>query len=417
MLRMGKTICVLGLGLGLVACGGDDKKPGGSAAGELKIGTLHAQTGNLGTYGGPINQGIDLAIKEINAAGGVLGKQLRAIHKDDGSDATRAQMAATQLVDQDRVVGIIGALASGGSVKVLEVTTPRSIPQISAASTSPALTGTAADNFFRTVPSDAQQAVVLANRAQAAGLSKVAILYVAGPYGEGLANAFERKFMMTGSVTSKTEFMENQAAYTNEVRASLAGQPDAVLLVGYPEDGVKIFQEAKAQGATAAIRWLLPDGLKDQSFIDNLNTAKDLAEAAIGTAPGASDDPADIAHAMTFKAAFTAAYAKDPGTYVDTGYDAMYVLALAIQKAGSEDPASIVAQIVGVTSADVAAGAVEVGPGEWAKAREALTMGKSVNYQGAGGRLDMDMFGDPSGVYTVWTVTGGRLTDVETARP
>ncbi len=397
------------------ACGDDKKTTGGTGgtggpSGEIPIGSVISITGALADYGPPINNAITLAVTEINDAGGVLGKKLKLVQKDDNTDADKAKVAAQSLVDTDKVVGVIGGLASGGSIKIKEVTMTAGIPQISPASTSPALTE--ADNFFRTVPSDALQAKVLVKRAMAAGLTKVAIIYVNNPYGKGLNDAFTTGFMAGGGmVTASIPYEPMQASYSMQAQMALADAPNGIFLAAYPEEGAKIMQEAKNRGASAAQKWLFPDGLKAQSFIDNLAAAKPLAEGCIGTAPANSPAADDQARTTKFKAAFKAKFGADPGTYCDSAYDAVYLLAAAIQKAG--DPATALAQVVAVSKGE-GGSATEFGPGDWALAKAATG---ALNYQGAAGKLDLDASGEPSGFYGIYTVTNGRLVEGEVVEP
>lgn len=424
--RVTGTLAVLGL-MAAAGCG-DDKKGNtggggtGGPSGEIEIGTVIAITGALAPYGPAINQAIVLAADEINTAGGVLGKKLKIVNKDDGTMADKAGMVAQDLVNEG-AVAIIGGLASGASLKIRDVTMARNIPQISPASTSPALTGV--DNFFRTVPSDAIQGAVLAKQAKMAGLAKVTVIHEDNSYGQGLAKAFEDAFKAGGGmVPANAEYNAMQPSFTAQVTMALAGSPDGVLLIAYPAEGVKIMQEAKARGAMAGRpRWLFPDGLKDQmGFVDNLNVAKPLAEGAIGTAPGASSEADDVARANKFKAAFKAKYGAEAGTYCDSAYDAVYLLAAAMQKAGNTTDFG--AQIIAVSKGGT--GATEFAPGEWAAAKAAIDMMGTVNYQGASGKLDFDSNGEPPGFdsmnrpqsfYAIWTVTNGKIVDMSTVGP
>jgi ABC-type branched-subunit amino acid transport system substrate-binding protein len=133
-------------------------------AGPLRIGMLFDYTGSLGEYGPNMETGAQLALKQINAAGGVLGKPVELIKADAGTESNKAVAAANQLVSVDGVQAIVGCLSSGVTISVAEgVAVPNKIVMISPASTSPALTAVKDDGFlFRTVLSDAAQGVVLA---------------------------------------------------------------------------------------------------------------------------------------------------------------------------------------------------------------------------------------------------------------
>jgi neutral amino acid transport system substrate-binding protein len=281
----------------------------------------------------------------------------------------------------------------------------------------PGVTMCAPDNFFRTLPSDALQGKVLATQALAKGHMTVNIIYVTGAYGQGLADAFKSSFTAAGgTVASSMPYVEKAASYTDVVTAALAGAPKGVLLVGDLDDSVKILQEAKVKGAVKGSPvWLFPDGLKDQTgFIDNLNTAKELAQGAIGTAPGTSTAAADQERANKYKAAYKAKFGSDPGLYADNAYDAVYIIAAAIKKAASVDRAAIMAEIVNVSSG-AGGGATSFGPGDWAMASMATG---ALNYEGASGAVDMDANGEPAGFYQLWTVDmTSKLIDTEVVSP
>ena len=184
------------------------------------------------------------------------------------------------------------------------------------------------------------------------------------------------------------------------------------------ETGAKILQEFKSQlGPRTPPRFLLPDALHSQDFVSNLAAAKSLVEGCIGTAPTTPSDAEDIARGATFNAAFKAAYSKDPVQYNDASYDSIYIIAAAIEKAKSDAPADVLAQIREVSGKQPMAAGTTFGPGEWKKAQTAIAAGEAVNYQGASGTCDLDEAGDPSGFYNVWSVMGGMIKDGMTVKP
>ena len=185
-------------------------------AAEIKVGTLLSHTGPLKEFGPNIQNGAVLAAKQLAAA----GFEIQMIHEDSETSAIPATNAAKKLVEIDRVVAIIGALASGVTVPVAEsVTSPNNVIMISPASTSPLITVLPADQgkdfLFRTCPSDALQGVVAGRLA--AGYNRTAsILYVNNPYGQGLAEEFKKSFeKMQGKVLAMVPHDEKAAeSYT-----------------------------------------------------------------------------------------------------------------------------------------------------------------------------------------------------------
>jgi branched-chain amino acid transport system substrate-binding protein len=407
---LGGTILLFSALAWLSGCSSDDGVVEDPCAEEdaLAIGVLHPLTGGLATFSPPLNDSVRLAVSEINAQGGVLDRPVCLHLEDDGTDADLALMKAKKLVEQDKVSAIIGPLASGASKKVLEYTALTSIPQISCCSTSPELSG--ADNFFRTAPSDALQAVVLARRAKARNHQNVAVLFVTGAYGQGLNDKFKENFEDADHrIVFSRAYVEKQQSYQDLARDAAAANPDAILLVAYPEDATVIINDVKVAKNDAPTSWLFSDGIKSQDFIDNLGAAKDYVNGALGTAPSASEEATDKARADEFFAAFKSFSGKNEASvplFTDTAYDAIYLAAAAIQAAGSTSPAAITGKVI-----EVSKGGTSFGPGEWTQARAAIAAGDA-DYHGASGTVDLDELGDPAGVYEVWAVENGMISRV-----
>jgi ABC-type branched-subunit amino acid transport system substrate-binding protein len=308
------------------------------------------------------------------------------------------------------VVAIIGALASGVTIPVAtSVAKPNRIPQISPASTAPAITTLDDDGFlFRTTPHDALQGVVLADVVKEQGFNTVAVIFVNNDYGKGLAQAFGDRFgKLGGKVSASVPYEEKQASYRGELQRAGRGKPDALVVIAYPGDGVPIVRQALEEGLFT--KFVFSDGMKSTELIDAIG-ARHL-EGMVGTAPEAvADSPA----AVRFRKAFEARHGQlPPRPYIDTGYDAMYLIALAIEKAKStagpaiRDALHQVANPPGET----------ILPGEWAKAKQLLADGKDVDYQGAAGSQNFDKNGDVPGTFGVWRIEGGKIRTVRVVEP
>src|SRR5687768_3134103 len=180
----GRTLALLFAAI-LLACDGGSNGTDEPCEREdaVRLGAIISLTGGLGTFGPPIDLSVDVAADEINKQGGVLGRPLCIQHADDATDTARAKSKAEEMVADQRITGILGGLSSGSSVGIRDVTGALGMMQISCCSTSPALT--AQDNFYRTAPSDALQARVLARKAIEQNYMTVGIIYLTGPYGEG----------------------------------------------------------------------------------------------------------------------------------------------------------------------------------------------------------------------------------------
>ncbi|APZ43292.1 ABC transporter substrate-binding protein [Acidihalobacter ferrooxydans] len=377
------------------------------AACTTTIGSVMALTGSLGALGQSIAKGADLAVDTVNKAGGVNGCTLKLALLDDQTNPAVGVTAAKQLVDINHVPAIVGALSSGVSMAILtSVTAPSHVVQISPASTSPSFTelakqGTTKGYWFRTAPSDALQSVAMAKEAHDNGLKRVAVIYIKNPYGEGLAGEFSTYFKkMGGDITASVPYNPNQPSYRSEVNSALQGHPQAVFLIGYPGDGTTVAREWISSGGPQV--FLLPDGLESQKFVDDVGAK--YMKKVIGTAGGSVATPS----LTTFKNDFKAKYGNFPTqAYMTNAYDAVMVIALAMEKAKSADATAIKDNIRAVTG--TAGVPVYAGAKGFEKAKMLMKEGKPFHYVGAVGELTFDKYGDVSGPMAIWTVKGGKV--------
>jgi branched-chain amino acid transport system substrate-binding protein len=368
-----------------------------------RVGALIPLTGGLQAYGEGSLNGIRLAVKEINEAGGVLGGPLELVVGDTQTRAQPAIDAAMRLVSVDGVIGLLGALSSGNTIPVATtVAKPNQIPQISNASTAPAITTLDDDDFlFRTAPSDAYQGVVLANLVENSGIGSVAVLYVNNDYGVGLAEAFEENY--GGTVTSSAAFEPNKASYRGELQSIAGGEPEALLLIAYPDDGgLLILRQSLEEGFFD--RFVFTDGMKTAQLVDDIGA--EFMNGMFGTAAASVESEASARFAEAYEAEFGEL---PPLPYIDNAYDAAMIMALAIEQAGSADGTAIRDALREVANAP---GEV-VGPGDFAKAKELIAAGTAINYEGAAGSHDFDENGDVTGTFEHWAVMDGAITTVE----
>jgi len=337
-----------------------------------------------------------LAAEQLNKVGGPLGRMIDLVHRDSQTNPTAAIDAAKKLVEVDKVVAIVGSLGSGVSMAVAtSVTVPSGIVQISPASTSPQITDLDDKGLvFRTCPSDALQGKVSGRLAKELGLQTVATLYVNNPYGAGLSKNFMQAFQEKGGkVPATVAYEEGKPSYRGEVEQALREKPDALAMFSYPENGVTLMRQALELGFKG--KFLLADGMKAPEVVKNVG-AQYLKET-FGTAPGSKDSAAKT----RFLDAYTARFGeKPPKPYIDNGYDAIAVIALAIHQAKSSDPKAIREAIAQV--ANPPGEAIE--PGEFEKALQLIAQGKKINYRGASGEIDFDQYGDVVSPIEVWKI-------------
>ena len=400
-----KTVAVLGAAsLALAACSSDpvddvtsaaeevvtdaesaveEVIPDECAATSLVLGTLLPATGDLAFLGPPEFAGVELALQEIDAAGGVLGSPVTYIEGDSGDTSTDI---ASQTVDSQLAQGvnaIIGAASSGVSLTVIDKITSNGVVQFSPANTAPILT-TYPDNglYFRNSPSDVLQGAVIAQTAVDAGFTKLAVIARQDPYGEGLAAATAKNFTEAGgTVTSDIPYDPAAPSFEAEVAEIKAGGPEAIAVIGF-EETVKLVQEMIKQGVGPKdVQMYLVDGnLSTTAFTD---FPAGTMKGVVGTVPSGSVDLTTFnERLLAFDPALT------DYSYGPQSYDATMVIALAAQKAGCATGVDIAAALP-----DVAGNGGEACT-TYADCLVLLDAGTDIDYNGVTGGVDFNEFGD-----------------------
>ena len=259
-----KSVALLGIaGVVLTACGGSDgdtaagtktSKPASSAPaakgdGVLKIGTLLPQTGSLAFLGPPEFAGVDLALKDINDAGGVNGKPATVTNSDSGDTSTDTASQSVDRLLSNNVDAIIGAASSSVSLSVIDKVTGNGTLQISPANTSDELTNYDDKGlYFRTAPPDVLQGRVLGDLIAGDGNSTVGILALQDSYGTGLADNLTKSFEASGGeIVEKVVYDPKAASFSTEVGKIKAADPEAIAVIAFDETK-KIIPEMVKQG-------------------------------------------------------------------------------------------------------------------------------------------------------------------------
>ena len=370
-----------------------------------KIGTLLDETGDLGAYGPPIQNGVDLAVGLINDAGGISGTDVTVIHADSGTSPNIATEAAGKLIEIDKVNGIVGSLSSGVTMAVAEAKTiPAGTVLISPASTSPAISVLEDnDTVFRTTVSDAAQGAVLARLAIEKGYSHCSTLYVNNPYGSGLSEIFNTTFeSLGGHCEAQVPHEQEQPSYKSEIDKAITDhEPDVVVAMSYPKSAAVYLRELIEGGYSGDFMFV--DGTKNQEMFDELGAAQ--FEGMHGTAPGATDSDAK----STFSSLYEAKYGELPSNpFIGEGFDGAILLSLAMAKAAADGNGYT---IDGNSLRFVAnAPGEQVGPGDMKKALDLLADGKDIDYVGVAGDQEIDANGDVSNTIEIWSIEGGTIT-------
>lgn len=371
--------------------------------GAIKLGVSLGFTGPLESLAPAMAGGAELAMGEVNAAGGILdGKMFEAVQGDSTCiDASAATSVAERLVTSDGVAGIVGAMCSGATGAILaNVAVPNGIVMVSPSATSPGLT-TAEDNglFFRTAPSDARQGVIIADILMENGISNVAVSYTNNDYGKGLADAFESAFEAAGgTVTINAAHEDNKADYSAEVGALAAAGGEVLVVAGYVDSGGSgIVRAALDTGAFDT--FYFPDGMVSEALGNNFPGEID---GSFGANPGTDSNGAQLYQEMATAGGFDGT-----SPFSAESYDAAALIMLAMQAAGSADPADYKDTLMDVANAP---GEVIL-PGELAKAIQILKDGGDVDYSGASA-VELIGPGEAGGNYRQITFENGELVVV-----
>lgn len=376
----------------------------GSHSKEVKIGVLLGFTGPLESITPHMAGGAELAMAEVNAAGGILdGTMVTAVRGDSTCvDAAAATAAAERLVTSEGVAALMGGDCSGVTGAVLQnVARPNGIVMVSPSATSPALS-TAEDDglFFRTAPSDARQGVVMAEILGERGIKSVAVTYTNNDYGKGLADSFQAAFEATGGkVTLSAAHEDGKADYAAEVGALAAAGGDVLVVAGYIDQGGSgVIRGALDSGAFTT--FMLPDGMVGTGLEERFGKEID---GSFGQHPGTDSNGAasfvDLAKDKGFEP--TTAFSPE-------AYDAAALMMLAMQAAGSTKGVDFKDKIMDIANAP----GEQIFPGELAKAIALIKEGKDIDYVGASA-VELVGAGESAGNYREIEFKDGKIATVK----
>ncbi|MDQ4020480.1 MAG: ABC transporter substrate-binding protein [Actinomycetota bacterium] len=349
----------------------------------LKIGTLLPETGSLAILGPAEFAAVDVAINEVNAAGGVLGNQVTHIRGDSGDDRTDT---ANQTVDRQLGQGtqaIIGAAASGVTKLVIDKITGAGVVQFSPANTSDEFTCWPDKGmYFRTAPPDSLQAQALAALMAADGAQRISILARNDPYGSGLADKTAQNLRDAGipqNQLQKIIYDPNATSYNTEIDDVRQFNPDAIAVIGFDESKKIITRMSEVQIGPAQKRVYGTDGNMDSALGNGLPLG--LLKGMKGTSPRTRLS-GDFQQRLE---------AEDPTLenypYAGESYDAVMLIALAAEQAKSTKGVDIASEINGITK-----------DGEkcttFRQCRDIIDSGGNPDYDGVTGTLDFTAAGE-----------------------
>ncbi len=364
----------------LVSCAGNTSD---QASNEIVIGEFGSLTGTTATFGISTKNGIDMAIEEVNKAGGLLGKQVRVIVEDDQGRPEEAQTVVTKLITSDQVVAILGEVASSRTLAAAPVAQQSMIPMISPSSTNPRVTEVG-DYIFRVCFIDPFQGFVMAKFASSTlKVLNVAILRdIKNDYSVGLADVFaDNMKKMGGTIVSDESYSEGDTDFSAQLTSIRARNPQAIFIPGYYTEVGLIARQARRLGMTMPLLggdgWDSPrltdiggEALNDTYFSNHYSV----------------DDPSPAI--QNFVSQYRTKYGETPDALAALGFDSANILFDAIRRANSAESVKI---------------------------RDAIA--QTVDYPGVTGKITLDANRNAVKPAVVLRVRDSKLEYVETITP
>jgi ABC-type branched-subunit amino acid transport system substrate-binding protein len=239
----------------------------------------------------------------------------------------------------------------------------------------------------------------MAELAKDRGYRTASNIVINNPYGVGFEEVFVKAFEANGGkVLEKIRYDPAQTIFDSEVQKLAASNPEFIMMVSYPETGSLILRTAYEKGILKSVPWLLSEGLQADNLAELVGTDTSGRYIAAGL-QGLTPEKAEGGQAYdAFKASYMKEYGKEPGIYCTNSYDALALVALAIEQAKNDTGRAISDNLRSVANPP----GVEVS--DLKEALQLIREGKEINYQGTSGDITFDQYGDVSGNFTLWTV-------------
>ncbi len=369
------TSILLVLALGMISC--SKKQEAG-----IPVGEFFSLTGAQATFGQSNDKGVQLALEKINGSGGVLGQPIRLITKDNQSKPGETSTAVRELIARDKVVALIGEYVSGRSLEAAPIAQRSGIPMISSGSTNEKVTEVG-DHIFRVCFIDPFQGRVCAKFAHKLGATKAALLVdVSKDYSIGLAKSFKEKFVAEGGViTGEQSYSGGDKDFSAQLTAIKSANPEVIFLPAYYTEAPLIIRQARQLGIT--VPFIGGDGWDSPELVAVGGAAVEGCYFS-NHFSNQSSDPQVVA----FVDAYRKKYGDAPDAGVALGYDALSLLADAMKRAGTTDPAKITAALAATK-----------------------------DFSGVTGKITLDEHRNPTKPAVILQVKNGKFSYVETVAP
>lgn len=351
--------------------------------GPIKVGVFLDLSGQTSSFGQSTRTGIEMAVEEINAAGGIVGRQVTLIVEDDQGRPEQAATVVTKLVSQDKVAAILGEVASSNSLAAAPKAQQASVPMITPSSTNPKVTEVG-DYIFRVCFIDPFQGRVMAQFAATTLAAKSAAIFVDtnSDYSRGLAQYFEQAFIAGGGRIVETQsYTQNDRDFSSQLTAIRAAQPDVIFVPGYYGQVGVIAKQARQLGIQVPL--LGGDGWDAQQLFE---LGGEALNGCYISNHYSIDDPAPAV--QKFVAGYRARSGMNPDGLSALGYDAMNILVDAMKRAGTAETAAV---------------------------RDALAA--TQNFPGVSGNISIDAQRNAIKSAVVMEIVDGRFVYKETIQP
>lgn len=370
--------------------------------GAHRIGTLCPITGAGGPYGSGMQKAIEIAVAEVNGAGGAGGSKLELFSEDSQTKPDAAVLAAKKLIEVNKVQALLGTWSSGVTLAVMPLTDAAGIIEMNCSGAPAISTLDKKDLVWRFQATNDRFGQAFAVIAEKRGFKRPATMAFNNASGIGNADGFKKAWEKRGGkVVASVVYEPDRPSYRTELQQVLAHKPDVIVTGSYLPDSTIILREWYQSGQDQGLKWILPGWAANPDLIKAVGN--EIAEGLI------SVDSVSNETAASYKA-LDAAYQKATGKSVSTNvyaamtYDMVMCLALAMEAAG---PNATVAQV----DAKIRAVANPDGTKVYSfmEGKKLLAEKKKINYEGASSRLDFDQYGDVTPDFGVYIVEKGKL--------
>ena len=326
----------------VAGCGGGEKAKPAATSNEIKIGANFELTGGVANFGKQTLNGIQMAVKEVNAAGGVLGgKKIVVVVADNKSEPAEATNAITKLITQDKVVAVLGPVTSTNVLATVQVAQDNKIPVLTATGTNEKITvdgGKVRPFAFRACFIDPFQGRVMANYASKTVKAKTAVIYVdsSSDYSKGLSQSFEATFTQNGGkILGKEAFLAKDQDFKATLTKIKAMNAEVIFIPAYYEEVGKIVKQARELGITVPM--LGTDGWDDPKVVEIAGAAA-LNNTYFSNHYSSQDKDPNV---VKFVEAYKKEYNQEPSALAALGYDSGLMIIDAIKRAGAADSVKI----------------------------------------------------------------------------